>query len=124
LGDERTWEVSIVVDTASRQPTYRGVTADGLADAIAGTLSRIASDAYMHPHWKVGALLIQRTDQTLEARREHWDSEFYDRDRRGYRRRRFKVSAIERDWTAMIEADRKAIRLAQQAENASYKQRR
>lgn len=78
----------------------------------------------MHPQWKVGALLIQRTAETLEARREHWDSEFYDRDRRGYRRRRFKVSAIEREWTAMIEADRKAIRLAQQAENASYKQRR
>jgi hypothetical protein len=44
------------------------------------------------------ALLITRTDQTPEAQKEAWAAEFYDIDKRGHKRRRFRRSATEREW--------------------------
>ena len=47
------------------------------------------------------ALLVTRTDETPEALRTKWESEFYDRDKRGYKRRRFRRTKEEKEWEAM-----------------------
>src|SRR5688572_13147908 len=44
------------------------------------------------------ALLITRSDQTPEALKKAWAAEFYDIDKRGHKRRRFRRSATEREW--------------------------
>lgn len=93
------WEVSIVVDTASRYPVGVGSRSE-LEALVAEANRRINDGDYPHPSWKVGAVLIQRADQTLEAKRQAWFDAFYDLDRRGYKRRRYKRPAIEVSWEA------------------------
>jgi predicted NAD/FAD-binding protein len=124
VADERTWEVSIVVSTYSRIPVARDVpSGPALVEAYLRAHELVASGEYPHPTWRTGAVLVQRSDQTLEARRERWDQEFYDRDRRGYRRRRYKKPSIERDWEAMEERRRKEARVAAQSRNAGRERR-
>jgi hypothetical protein len=118
------WEVSIVFDTASRFVTARDVRQHDLERAVREAQERITLGTYIHPAWKTGAVAITRMDQTLEARRERWESEFYDVDRAGRRRRRFKRSQIEREWEAWVSAERKAERDAAKLSNDQYKQRR
>jgi hypothetical protein len=125
VGDQvHTWEVSIVFDTAARYVVARDVGRDGLERAIAEGQARIDNGSYIHPEWKTGALAITRTDQTPEARRAHWEAEFYDIDRRGAKRRRYKKPQIERDWEAWVKAERKAEREAAKQANDSYSQKR
>jgi predicted NAD/FAD-binding protein len=118
------WEVSIVFDTASRYVTHRDVLQDQLASAWLEAQARIRDGSYIHPAWKTGAVAITRMDATLEARRAKWEADFYDIDKRGYRRRRYKKPAIEREWEDMVIRDRKAATAAQKVSNDTYKQRR
>ena len=119
-----TWEVAIVHDTASKYVIARDVQQADLADTIAAAQARIRDGAYIHPEWKTGALAITRMDATSEGRRAHWEAEFYDRDRRGYKRRRYPKPAIEKEWEAMVKRDAKAAREAAKVSNDTYSQRR
>jgi hypothetical protein len=119
-----TWEVSIVVDTNARQPVARDVEGDALERAVATAQARI--DAGEHPgaKYRKGAILIQRSDQTPEAKRAKWEADFYDIDRAGRRRRRYRKPAIEKEWEEMIARDRKAETARRKAENDQYDQKR
>ena len=119
-----TWEVSIVVDTAARQPVASGVEGDDLERAVATAQARIEAGDHPGAKYRKGAVLIQRVDQTAEAKRAKWEADFYDIDKAGRRRRRFKKPQIERDWEDMVTRDRKVAREAAQLENAMYKQGR
>ena len=118
------WEVSIVFDTAARYVTARDVRQDQLGVAIAEAHARIADGSYIHPAWKTGAVAVTRMDQTFEARRAQWEADFYDIDKAGRKRRRYKKSQIERDWEAWVTRERKAEREAAKLSNDQYKQRR
>jgi len=63
-------------------------------------------------------------DATSEARRAKWEADFYDIDKAGRRRRRYKKPEIERQWEAWVTAERKAEREAAKLSNDQYKQRR
>jgi len=66
------------------------------------------------------ALLITRMDHTPEAVRAAWEAEFYDLDKRGHKRRRFKRHQVEKDWEAMAKRWRKEEREARQVKNRSH----
>lgn len=119
-----TWEVSIVVDTAARQVIARDVEQADLERAVAEAQARIRDGAYRHAAWQVGAVCVTRMDKTPDALRAKWEADFYDIDKAGRRRRRYKRPQIERDWEDMVTRDRKEAREAAQAANAQYKQRR
>jgi hypothetical protein len=68
---------------------------------------------------RIPGIMVTRMDQTPEAKLAKWDADFYDRDRRGYKRRRFKKPQIERDWEAMLKEDRKDVRDARAANKVS-----
>lgn len=84
---EVTWEVARAKGLAARVPVAVGKA--GSADLLAAAQEVLRSGS---------ALLVTRTDWTLEARREKWESEFYDVDRAGRRRRRYRKTDIERQW--------------------------
>lgn len=112
------WEVSVVVDSAGRFPIGTAPSGAELEELVATAQQRIDSGDYPHPSWKVGAILIQRSDQTLEAQRKAWFDAFYDVDRRGYKRRRYKRPDIEKQWEAWAKAERAEARAASQQRNA------
>jgi len=66
------------------------------------------------------ALLITRMDKTPDAVKGKWFSEFYDLDKRGHKRRRFKRPQIEKDWEAMTKRWRAEERSARQVKNRSH----
>lgn len=121
--DDRRWEVSLVHDTEGRYPVARDVRTDALAEAISMAQRRIVEGDYPHPVWRTSAVLVQRSDQTAEAKRAAWEEAFYDVDRAGRRRRRYKKSQIERDWEAWVAEERKAATAARRAANAGRQQR-
>ena len=65
------------------------------------------------------ALLITRMDRTPEAMKAKWEASFYDIDKAGRRRRRYKRPQIEKDWGAWAKAQRKEVRDAQRIRNKS-----
>lgn len=117
------WEVSIVVDESARRVVARDVDRAGLGAAMAECQRLLDTGEYLHPPFRTGAMLVQREDQTAEARREKWEADFYDLDRRGYKRRRFKRPAIEKEWEAWAKAERKAEREASKMSNDTYVQK-
>jgi hypothetical protein len=119
-----TWEVSLVHDTAARFVIATGVEGDALERAVAKAQQAIRETSTPHPDWKTPAILIQRTDQTPEAKRERWERDFYDVDRASRRRRRYRASLIEREWIEMVKRDAKEAREAAKLSNNQYKQRR
>ena len=65
------------------------------------------------------ALLITRMDRTPEAMKAKWESEFYDIDKAGRRRRRYKRPQIEKDWEAWAKRWRREERDARRVKNRS-----
>ena len=65
------------------------------------------------------ALLITRMDKTPAALKAKWESEFYDLDKAGRKRRRYKRPQVETDWDAMSKAWRKEERDARRVKNKS-----
>jgi len=118
------WEVSIVIDQASKQVVARDVLAADLVLAVEDAQERIRRGAYIHPEWKVGAISITRMDCTSEARRAKWEADFYDIDKAGRRRRRYKKPEVERQWEAWVKAEAKTAREARKVSNDTYSQRR
>jgi len=93
------WEVSRAKGLAARIPVLRGATDPAIiAEAIASVLNG--------GH----AVLVIRSDWTPEARKARWESEFYDVDRAGRRRRRYRKTNIERQWEQFFTAKRRADR--------------
>lgn len=89
------WEVARAKGLAARVPVAVGKA--GSADLLAAVQEVLRSGS---------ALLVTRTDWTLEARREKWESEFYDwqlitkGSKAGQKRRvrRYRKTDIERQW--------------------------
>jgi hypothetical protein len=94
-----TWEVSVARGTAARLPQLRETqTGEEMAAVLAAIL-------------KSGqAALIIRTDQTPEAKRAKWEADFYDIDKAGRRRRRYKRPVIEKEWEEMIKQVKREAR--------------
>lgn len=111
-------EVSIVCDTAARFVIAKDVEGAALERAILTAQERIEQGSYPHPVWKKGAVLVQRSDCTTEARQAKWAEDFYDIDRAERRRRRFKKPQIEKDWEEMVAQTGKDTRAAKRAANA------
>lgn len=94
-----TWEVSRARGLHARTPVLREAKPDAtMAEAIASVLN------------SGHAALVTRSDWTVEARRARWESEFYDIDRAGRRRRRYRRSATEREWEDFYRSARKVQR--------------
>jgi len=98
-GEATTWEIARLVGTAARLPVASCSTGDEMATAIAEVLK------------SGSAVSVWRTDQTPEAKRAQWESDFYDLDRAGRRRRRFKRPLIEREWEAWAKSERAVARV-------------
>jgi hypothetical protein len=104
-----TWEVSTSSSLSTRRTLYRDVTDSDLPDRWlrAYRFAQASPVAGRTP-----AVLVTRTDWTPEARRAKWESDFYDLDKAGRRRRRWKKTPIEREYEAAATAERKAKREA------------
>ena len=98
-GEGTLWEVSKAKGLAARIPVLREASDPAIiAEAIASVLK------------SGSAALVMRSDWTPEARRERWESEFYDLDRAGRRRRRFRKTDIERQWEKFYADERRRAR--------------
>jgi hypothetical protein len=94
-----TWEVSIIGDLSARTVVRKDVPQSELLEAYKHA-SVVASG---YTGWgRPRSVMLTRSDHTPEARRARWEAAFYDLDRRGYRRRRFRKSQTERDWEAFF----------------------
>lgn len=83
----QTWEVSIPQGTNARIPQAREIEPGADMSHLIASLLRSGE-----------AVLIIRTDQTPEAKREKWEADFYDIDKAGRRRRRYKKTQLEKEW--------------------------
>ena len=81
-----TWEVAVAKGLHARVPVARDVGSRDTASHVAAILN------------SGGAAIVSRTDATPEALRKKWEDDFYDIDRAGRRRRRFRKTPIEREW--------------------------
>jgi len=94
-----TWEVAVSKGLRARRSVAVGKA--GSADLLVAAQGVLAGGY---------GLLITRTDQTAEALRKRWESEFYDIDKAGRRRRRFRKTSIEREWEKFFADARKDAR--------------
>ena len=86
-GDDTKWEVARSKGLSARTPVLREASDRAtIAEAIASVLT------------SGHAAVVTRSDWTREARKAKWESEFYDVDRAGRRRRRYRKTDIERQW--------------------------
>ena len=137
-----TWEIAVVRDTSTREVLARDVPTEALWAYVAeagcgeGWYTEANPDR-MEPSERRAlarcvdllkavskrvesrALLITRMDRTPEAMKAKWESEFYDLDKAGRKRRRYKRSQLERDWEVMAKAWRKEERDARRIKNRS-----
>jgi len=104
-----TWEVAISTSLSSRRTLYRDVSDADLPDRWLQAY-RFAEN--LSTPGRKPAVLVTRSDQTPEARRAQWEADFYDIDKAGRRRRRYKKTPIEREFEAVATANRKAKREA------------
>lgn len=129
-----TYEISVVYDTHERTVLFRGLSMEEAEEAFV-LCARECGPRWYRPEYSSSekralarlrdtlkaederglrksnrqpALLVTREDQTPEARRQKWEDDFYDLDRRGYKRRRYKKSQTERDWEK-YHADQKKL---------------
>jgi hypothetical protein len=122
--DHPGWEVAVVVSDTAREPIAQNVEGITLEFAILAAYAKIESGDYRHAAWQTGAVLIQRMDQTAEAKYEKWFNDFYDITRSGAKRRRFKKPQIEKDWEEMILKDSRETRQARIQSNAGRRNAR
>ncbi len=116
--------MSIVVDTAAKQVVARDVSQADLEHVYGEAQARIRDGAYRHAKWQTGVVAVTRMDQTLEARQAKWFADFYDIDKRGAKRRRYKKPLIEKQWEEMVTRTKREEREAAKLSNDQYKQRR
>jgi hypothetical protein len=131
--DTETWEVALTWEPGSRIAVARDVATDELwavlsvlaedhwADLETQVLSPAENRALARimdrlkavplPVRRMPGIMVTRSDQTPEALREAWESEFYDIDKAGRRRRRYKRTQLEKDWEAWVKANKAEARL-------------
>ena len=137
-----TWEIAVVRDTSTREVLARDVPTEHLWAYVAEAACdegwyTEANPERMEPcerralarlvdllkakskRVESRALLITRMDRTPEAVKAKWESEFYDIDKAGRRRRRYKRPQLEKDWEAMAKRWRKEERDARRVKNRS-----
>lgn len=68
------------------------------------------------------AVVVTRMDWTPEARRAKWEADFYDVDRAGRRRRRYRRTPLEREWEEMLKTRKQEERAATKTSVAEVKQ--
>ena len=135
------WEVAYIRDSASRIVLAENVPTsdlwayfltaaedDGWAQEIVDlspterrTLARVMDmlkARVVHPP-KPRCIAITRMDWTPEAQYAKWEADFYDVDKNGRRRRRYRRLQIEKDWEEMVKAWRREERAARAVKNAS-----
>jgi hypothetical protein len=108
------WEIAIVQSLTSRVTIWRNVPTEELGEAWG--LVWAQTESLMNGRKRPG-ILITRMDMTPEAKRQKWTDTFYDLDKRGYKRRRFKKTPIEKDWEEFFENKRKAARATKLGKN-------
>jgi hypothetical protein len=109
------YEVSLCHDEAARFVIARDVEQPDLYEQWKVAEARIAEGSTPHPPWRTPAIMIQTMEWATT--KERWERDFYDKDKAGRRRRRFKKPQIEKDWEAWVKKERKAVLEARRATN-------
>lgn len=81
-----TWEIALTKGLAARVVVARDVETKDVGLILASHLV------------KGHAVVVTRSDSTPEAKRAKWEEDFYDIDRAGRRRRRYRKTQVEREW--------------------------
>lgn len=105
-------------DTSSRVTIAENLETDALERAYAEAWYIAERMAEEWPNLRAPGVLVQRMDQTFEAKRLRWEREFYDIDRAGRRRRRFKRPEIEKLWEEWLKNERARERAKRRQSNA------
>lgn len=111
---EALWEIALCNSESTRYVLAASVPSSELWTYVATALEESSPFG-----WREPGVLVTRMDQTPEAKRAKWEADFYDVrtfNRKGKiikaKYRRYKPAQIEKDWVKMIEADKKAKKLA------------
>lgn len=114
-----TWEVAISSSLSSRRTLYRDVPDADLPDRWLRAYRFAEAQSYAG---RTPSVLVTRSDWTYEARKAQWESDFYDLDKAGRKRRRWKKTPIEREFEAAADASRKAKRAAKSLVKAEVRE--
>lgn len=116
---DATWEVSLSVAETSRQVVRSDVRTRDLPAAMDEARERVSRGEFFGI--REPAILVIRSDETPERRRERRDAAFYKFDKAGRRRRVKKVDPIEKEWIAWAKRERQAVTAARSAKKLGVK---